>query len=87
MALCHALGDGDAAGEVVVAVGLHRTTTAWRLDRLGRRGFRRSTWREGTKDKRSSKFYAERVVLAQDDGSARPERHFADLFITVACAA
>jgi SRSO17 transposase len=66
------------------AVGLHRTTTVWRLDSLGRRigtpvavgdlaiaigrrGFRRVTWREGTKGKMSSRFAVERVVLAQDD--------------------
>ena len=66
------------------AVGLHRTTTVWRLDPLGRRigdpvavgdladaigrgGFRRVTWREGTKGKMSSHFATERVVLAQDD--------------------
>jgi len=66
------------------AVGLHRTTTVWRLDLLGRRigdpvavgdladaigrgGFRRVTWREGTKGKMSSRFATERVVLAQDD--------------------
>jgi SRSO17 transposase len=66
------------------AVGLHRTTTVWRLDSLGRRtgdpvaigdladaigrkAFRRVTWREGTKGKMSSRFAAERVVLAQDD--------------------
>jgi SRSO17 transposase len=66
------------------AVGLHRTTTVWRLDSLGRRtgdpvavgdladaigrrGFRRVTWREGTKGKMSSRFASERVVLAQDD--------------------
>jgi len=66
------------------AVGLHRTTTVWRLDSLGRRigdpvavgdladaigrgGFRRVTWREGTKGKMSSRFATERVVLAQDD--------------------
>lgn len=66
------------------AVGLHRTTTVWRLDSLGRRTgdpvsigdladaigqktFRRVTWREGTKGKMSSRFAAERVVLAQDD--------------------
>lgn len=35
---------------------------------IGRGGFRRSTWRAGSKDKLSSKFYLERVVLAQDDG-------------------
>jgi SRSO17 transposase len=80
------------------AVGLHRTTTVWRLDRLGRRvgepvavgdlaaaigrrGFRRSTWREGTKDKLSSKFYAERVVLAQDDGIDPSEREVVWLLI------
>lgn len=67
------------------AVGIHRTSTVWRLDRLGRRigkpvavgdlaiaigrkGFRRTTWRDGTKGKLASKFAAERVVLAQDDG-------------------
>ena len=66
------------------AVGLHRTTTVWRVDSLGRRigdpvavgdladaigrgGFRRVTWREGTKGKMSSRFATERVVLAQDD--------------------
>jgi FOG: Transposase len=66
------------------AVGIHRTSTVWRLDSLGRRigdpvavgdladaigrgGFRRVTWREGTKGKMSSRFAAERVVLAQDD--------------------
>jgi SRSO17 transposase len=66
------------------AVGLHSTTTVWRLDSLGRRigdpvavgdlaiaigrrGFRRVTWREGTKGKMSSRFAVERVVLAQDD--------------------
>jgi SRSO17 transposase len=66
------------------AVGLHRTSTVWRLDSLGRRlgdpvavgdladatgrrGFRRVTWREGTKGKMSSRFAVERVVLAQDD--------------------
>ena len=66
------------------AVGLHRTTTVWRLDSLrrrigtpvavgdlaiaiGRQGFRRVTWREGTKGKMSSRFAVERVVLAQDD--------------------
>jgi SRSO17 transposase len=66
------------------AVGLHRTTTVWRLDRLqrrigepvavgdiavaiGRKGFRRCTWREGTKGNLSSRFAVERVVLAQDD--------------------
>jgi SRSO17 transposase len=66
------------------AVGLHCTTTVWRLDSLGRRigspvavgdlaiaigrqGFRRVTWREGTKGKLASRFAAERVVLAQDD--------------------
>jgi len=66
------------------AVGLHRTTTVWRLDPLGRRigapvavgdlaiaigrrSFRRVTWREGTKGKMSSRFAVERVVLTQDD--------------------
>jgi SRSO17 transposase len=66
------------------AVGIHRTTTVWRLDRLGRRigdpiavgdlamargrrRFRRSTWRQGTKTTLSSRFAAERVVLAHDD--------------------
>lgn len=66
------------------AVGVHRTTTVWRLDSLGRRqgepvavgdlasaigrrGFRRITWREGTRGKLASRFAVERVVLAQDD--------------------
>ena len=66
------------------AVGIHRTSTVWRLDSLGRRqgepvavgdlasaigrhGFRRVTWREGTRGKLASRFAAERVVLAQDD--------------------
>jgi SRSO17 transposase len=66
------------------AVGLHCTTTVWRLDSqgrrtgdpvavgdladaIGRKAFRRVTWREGTKGKMSSRFAAERVVLAQDD--------------------
>ena len=66
------------------AVGLHCTTTVWRLDSLGRRtgspvavgdlaiaigrrGFRRVTWREGTKGKLASRFAVERIVLAQDD--------------------
>jgi SRSO17 transposase len=73
------------------AVGLHRTTTVWRLDPLGRRigapvavgdlaiaigrqGFRRVTWREGTKGKMSSRFAVERVVLAQDDLVAPSKR-------------
>lgn len=80
------------------AVGLHCTTTVWRLDRLGRRvgnpaavgdlaiavgrgGFRRSTWRAGSKDKLSSKFYAERVVLAQDDGIDPSQREVVWLLI------
>jgi SRSO17 transposase len=66
------------------AVGIHRTSTVWRLDSLGRRqgepvavgdlaiaigrkGFRKTTWREGTGGKLASRFAAERVVLAQDD--------------------
>jgi hypothetical protein len=36
-------------------------------DAIGRGGFRRVTWREGTKGKMSSRFATERVVLAQDD--------------------
>jgi len=48
------LGDPVAVGDLGTAVG----PTA----------FRRSTWREGTKGHLSSRFYAERVVLAQDDG-------------------
>jgi len=73
------------------AVGLHCTSTVWRLDSLGRRtgdpvaagdlavaigrsSFRRSTWREGTNGKLSSRFAAERVVLAQDDGVDPSER-------------
>jgi len=34
-------------------------------DAIGRGGFRRVTWREGTKGKMSSRFATERVVLAQ----------------------
>lgn len=73
------------------AVGIHRTTTAWRLDSLGRRqgepvavgdlasaigrhGFRRVTWREGTRGKLASRFATERVVLAQDDKVAPSQR-------------
>lgn len=80
------------------AVGVHSTTTIWRLDRLGRRmgspvavgdlataigrgGFRRSTWRAGSKAPLSSKFHAERVVLAQDDGIDPSEREAVWLLI------
>jgi SRSO17 transposase len=73
------------------AVGVHSSTSIWRLDRLsrrmgepvavGRRGFRRSTWRAGSKDKLSSKFYAERVVLAHDDGVDPSEREAVWLLI------
>jgi SRSO17 transposase len=80
------------------AVGVHSSTTIWRLDRLGRRmgepvavgdlavavgrrGFRRSTWRAGSKAKLSSKFYAERVVLAHDDGIDPSEREAVWLLI------
>jgi SRSO17 transposase len=76
---------GVRALDLDYAVGIHRTTTVWRLDRLGRRygdpvavgelavaisrkGFRRVTWRNGTKVRLASRFAAERVVLAQDDG-------------------
>ena len=48
---------------------------------VGRRGFRRSTWRAGSKDKLSSKFYAERVVLAQEDGIDPSEREAVCLLI------
>jgi len=48
-----------------------RIVTPWRsvnlADAIGRGGFRRVTWREGTKGKMSSRFATERVVLAQDD--------------------
>lgn len=35
---------------------------------LGRKNFRKTTWRAGTKGKLSSRFAVQRVVLAQDDG-------------------
>jgi hypothetical protein len=34
---------------------------------IGRHGFRRVTWREGTRGNLASRFAAERVVLAEDD--------------------
>jgi SRSO17 transposase len=66
------------------AVGVHATTTVFRVDRNGRpRGdsisvrelgiwrrhsFRRLTWRDGTKKALASRFCVERVVVAQDNG-------------------
>ena len=47
------IGTPVAAGDLAIAIG--------------RQGFRRVTWREGTKGKMSSRFAVERVVLAQDD--------------------
>jgi SRSO17 transposase len=41
---------------------------------LGRRRFRRTTWREGTGGKLSARFAARRVVVAHDDGSPPAER-------------
>ena len=61
------MGEPVAVGDLTVAVG--------------RRGFRRSTWRAGSKEKLSSKFYAERVVLAQDDGIDPSEREAVWLLI------
>lgn len=66
------------------AVGVHATTTVWRVDRTGRRrgesisvrdlglnrrrAFRRISWREGTKKTLWSRFCVERVVVAHDGG-------------------
>ena len=36
--------------------------------KIGRKGFRKTTWREGTKEPLSSRFAARRVVSAHDDG-------------------
>jgi SRSO17 transposase len=41
---------------------------------IGRRAFKKVTWKQGTSAKLSSRFAAARVVLAQDDGNALPER-------------
>jgi SRSO17 transposase len=41
---------------------------------LGRKAFRKYTWREGTKGKMSGKFCFRRVKVAQDDGSPLTER-------------
>jgi SRSO17 transposase len=41
---------------------------------VGQGGFRKSTWRAGTKGMLSSRFYAERVVLAQDHGVEPSQR-------------
>jgi SRSO17 transposase len=41
---------------------------------FGRRRFRRTTWREGTRGKLSARFAARRVVVAHDDGSPPAER-------------
>jgi SRSO17 transposase len=61
------MGEPVAVGDLAVAVG--------------RGGFRRSTWRAGSKEKLSSKFYAERVVLAHDDGVDASEREAVWLLI------
>jgi SRSO17 transposase len=61
------IGEPVAVGDLATAVG--------------RGGFRRSTWRAGSKDKLSSKFYAERVVLAQNDGIDPAEREVVWLLI------
>jgi len=41
---------------------------------LGRRGYRKVTWRQGSKKKLSSHFAFDRVVLAQNDGYSADER-------------
>ena len=61
------VGDPVAVGDLAIAIG--------------RGGFRRSTWRAGSKAKLSSKFYLERVVLAQDDGVDPSEREAVWLLI------
>lgn len=43
-------------------------------ERLGRRKFRRTTWREGSGGQLSARFAARRVVVAHDDGSPPAER-------------
>lgn len=41
---------------------------------VGRENFRRTTWREGTRHRLSSRFWMQRVVLARDDGVEPYER-------------
>lgn len=69
-------------------VGVHGPTKVWRVDRLGRRRgdaisvgdlslglkYRRTSWREGTKDLLWSKFAMLRVVPEHDDGTPPAER-------------
>ena len=41
---------------------------------VGRKGFRRSTWREGTKGQLYSNFAMRRVLVAHDDGTSPKDR-------------
>jgi SRSO17 transposase len=55
-----------------------RRGEATRADKLaaeiGRKAFRRVTWRDGTKGKMSSRFWMSRVKVEQDDGLSTAER-------------